>query len=454
MCLAGSWFLKSPTPPQRRLLGALRSFALAVGASAVATSAARAQAPLAGERVLIVEGVTALVGTEFEPTADATIVVRDGRITEIVGPDDEVEAITGAEIVDASGGYLIPGLVDSHIHLGTVPDREQATAEMERLLQAGVTSVRDMAGDARFLNDLARASITGEIAGPRLYFSALMAGPTFFSDPRPQASAQGAVAGQVPWMQILTADTDLPVAMAVAKGTSATGIKLYANMDGLLVWRASREAHRYGLQVWAHSAVFPARPLEVVKSGADVISHACRLAWEAWKEIPGEYHHDRSPTAEGYDPEHPILGTLVKEMVKRGTVLDATLALYARRARTVQGRGPQCDIDQARELVRRAHRAGVPVAAGTDFTTPLDEPPPLLEELQELHENAGFTATEALRAATLNGALALGVAADFGTVEVGKVADLVILGADPTDDLANLRDVLYVIRDGRVMRRP
>lgn len=395
-----------------------------------------------------------MVGADFEPIAEATVVVRDGRITDIVGPGESVDQVAGAEVVNASGAYLIPGLVDSHVHLGTVPNREQATAEMERLLQAGITSVRDMAGDARFLNDLARASITGEIAGPRLHFAALMAGPSFFSDPRPQASAQGAVAGQVPWMQILTADTDLPVAMAVAKGTSATGIKLYANMDGLLVWRASREAHRYGLQVWAHSAVFPARPLEVVKAGADVISHVCRLAWEAWKEIPGEYHHDRSPTEEGYDPEHPILGTLIKEMVKRGTVLDATLALYARRARAGESRGPQCDVDKARELVRRAHRAGVPIAAGTDFTTPLDGAPALMEELDELHQNAGFTAADALRAATLNGALALGVASDFGTVEVGKVADLVVLGADPTEDLGNLSQVIYVIRDGRVMRSP
>lgn len=415
-----------------------------------------AQAPLSGERVLVVRDATVLVGNTLEPTPNTTVVIRNGRITEIA-PDADVTAPPGSEVVDATGGYVLPGLIDSHVHLGTVPNRRQAESEAKRLLLAGITSVRDMAGDARFLGDLARAASIDEIVSPRIYYSALVAGPTFFKDPRPQASAQGAVAGEVAWLQGITPSTDLQVAMALAKGTSATGIKIYGNLDGLAVWRISREAHRFGMQVWAHSAVFPARPLEVVKGGVDVVSHACRLAWEAWNEVPAEYHHGQSPTAEGFDIDHPVLGTLFGEMLRRGTILDATLALYARTERMAQenpDRAPpvRCEPGVAQTLVKRAHAAGIPIAAGTDFTTPEGAAPALFQELEELHEQAGLSIVEALRSATVVGAQALGIEADYGTIAEGKVADLLILDADPTAELGNLERVLYVVKGGRVVR--
>src|SRR5690606_13449342 len=139
-------------------------------------------------------------------------------------------------------------------------------------LYSGITSTRDMADDLRNIADLARASRIHEIPGPDIYYAALMAGPSFFEDPRVQAASLGAVGGEVPWMRAISPQTDLTMAVAQARGTGASAIKIYANLPGAEVARITAEAHRQGVPIWAHAAVFPATPKEVLDAGADVVS--------------------------------------------------------------------------------------------------------------------------------------------------------------------------------------
>ncbi len=94
----------------------------------------------------------------------------------------------------------------------------------------GVTAVRDMADDLRAVGELTRAALVGEIAAPDIYYAALMAGPNFFTDKRTAQTSAGGIVGHVPWMQAVVDDTDLPLAVAQARGTSATAIKLYADL--------------------------------------------------------------------------------------------------------------------------------------------------------------------------------------------------------------------------------
>src|SRR5439155_9632347 len=110
------------------------------------------------------------------------------------------------------------GLIDSHVHLATSPNRRYAEALLRRDLYSGVTTVRDMAGDARVLADLSRAALIGEIPAPDIAYAALMAGPAFFKDPRTVDSARGAVAGEVPWVRVVTPATDLALSIAGGKG--------------------------------------------------------------------------------------------------------------------------------------------------------------------------------------------------------------------------------------------
>src|ERR1700712_29122 len=106
------------------------------------------------------------------------VLVRGERIRQVFPDASSLpEEAARAKVVDLRDRYLMPGLIDSHVHLATPPNRRQAEAMLRRDLFGGVTAVRDMADDLRALSDVARASRVGEIAGPDVYYAALMAGP-------------------------------------------------------------------------------------------------------------------------------------------------------------------------------------------------------------------------------------------------------------------------------------
>jgi imidazolonepropionase-like amidohydrolase len=430
---------------------------LAAAASSLTLSQpARAQiAPVAP--LEIYHGFTLIDGTGAPPIVDAAISVRGNSIVTVgsrrellSGPSAPRDAI----VHNLGGGYVLPGLIDAHVHLSTSPDRETAEAELFRLLYSGVTAVRDMAGDARALASLARDSRLGEIDAPDVYFAALMAGPPFMADPRPRAAAAGETAGDVPWLQAITPQTDIVAAVARAKGTYATGVKIHADLAASEVRRITEEAHRQGMKVWAHSMVVPARPAEVIGAGVDVVSHVCDIAWEAMSVVPPRYHHDMTPQYGSFTAGSAVFTQLFEEMRRRGIVLDATLATYARQTPENDLPGG-CDIGFARSLVRRAAELGVPVAAGSDFaTSPQDPYPALYLELEELVRGGGLTPMQAIVAATSVAARTIGVEATHGTLAHGRAVSFVLLRDDPLADIGNLRSVQAVWKNAERFDRP
>ena len=127
---------------------------------------------------------------------------------------------------------------------------------------------------------LSRAAALNEIVSPDIYYSALMAGKTFFDDPRTHQSAREASPGECAWMKGVDKNTNIQLAVAEAKGVGATGIKIYADLDGLVIENIVREAQKLELKTWSHATVFPAGPLDLVQAGVEVLSHANLLAWE------------------------------------------------------------------------------------------------------------------------------------------------------------------------------
>jgi hypothetical protein len=215
------------------------------------------------------------------------------------------------------------------------------------------------------------------------------------------------------------------------------------------------------MKVWAHSMVFPTRPLDVVNSGADVISHVCRLAWEGMEEAPLEYHHDQVPLYGNFSPASQVFTELFDAMRANGTILDATLAMYARaEANPDNPLSDRCDVDFARALVSRAAAEGLPIAAGTDFTAEDTDPfPALHEELEELVRGGGLTPMQAIESATRIAAEAIGVADRHGMLVHGRPVSMVLLNEDPIADISNLRSVRAVWKnaerfDRAAYRRP
>jgi imidazolonepropionase-like amidohydrolase len=388
-------------------------------------------------------GATLINGGDTAAQPDMVILTRGAQIIG-VQPAKGFHADTDVQVIDVRGKFIIPGLINTHVHLATLADPPLARAYLRRELYSGVTSVRDMAGDVRLLAELKREAEFDEFASPDIYYVALMAGPEFFADPRTHDAARGRTAGQVPWMQSITAQTDLPSAVTAAKATGATAIKIYADLPAALVTSVTAEAHRQHLLVWAHATVFPAQPSEVVDAGVDVVSHACLLGYEV-SNPPVLAYHDRTPVdSQKLMRPNDKMDALFADMKRRGTILDATLFVFEGAEAP-----PWCPSATSDQIASEAFRAGVEISAGTDDDPDWKDSNSKLDtEIELLVYKAGMTPAQALRSATLVGARALGLEKTRGSVAPDKVADFVVLERDPLDDIAAVRTVNLVVKHG------
>ena len=400
---------------------------------------------------------TVIDGTGSAPKPHQDLLVRGERIVATGAHGTLADAdLARARIVDLRGRFVIPGLVDSHVHLATPPDLARARAALRRDLYGGVTAVRDMADDLRPVAELAREARVAEIPSPDIYYAALVAGPAFFADPRVAAASAGVKPGTAPWMQAIDASTDIAQAVSLARGTSATAIKIYADLTPGLVSAITREAHRQGMQVWAHSAVFPTRPEEVIAAGVDVVSHACYQAYELQPTIPRAYE-DHAPVDErllAADGDDPVLAKLYARMRERGILLDATGSLFVRYdalRKAHPGMKPlRCTGAATIRIVRQAWKAGVEVSTGTDDDGEREAAwPSVHDEIFFLVRDVGMDPLQALHAATQAGARAAAQEADMGTIEAGKLADFVVLAKDPSADIGNLRSIEATVKRGK-----
>jgi len=417
-------------------------------------------APPKAESVKVFRHATLIDGRGGRPARDMAVIVEGQHIRDVI-PDHQLttEAIRGVRIVDLRGRFLLPGLIDSHVHLATPPNRRQAEAVLRRDIYGGVTAVRDMADDMRALGDLQRSSIASEIPAPDIYYAALMAGPSFFTDPRTVQSSVGDTPGATSWMQAVTDQTDLPLAVAMARGTYATGIKLYANLSAPLAKRIVAEAHRQHMLVWAHSTLFPAKPSEVVDAGVDVISHACLMIHEASAAVPDDLKKkEEIPLAQFASGDSTVLEPVFAEMARRGTILDATVWTYGA-IQTDTTSNPQiarrkCDDRIGGAITRQAYKAGVPISTGTDYFAPdSDRWPDVFREFDELVRYADMTPEAVIRSATVVGARTVGRGLDMGSIEKGKLANMIVLARNPLLNLQNLKSIEMTVRRGRIYLR-
>lgn len=424
-------------------------------------AAGPAEFPVAAQQsdgtVLVLTHATLIDGTGVAPRPDMTVVVRGDRIEEVFR-SGERPLPEGAEVHDLTGRFLIPGLVSAHDHFmnaGLADSPDRIRAELRRMLYGGVTLARDANGDARLLAVLQRSLRLGEVVGPDIYYAAHMSGPDFIArDRRVGRASAGFRRGEPAWMQVVTRDTDVTWAVGRAAGTHATGLKLYVGVDADVIGALTREAHARGLLVWAHSTVFPDRPIEVVRAGVDAVSHLCWLAWQDEDLDPAAnvpFTHTSYPEprpsfdADVVDPDSPEMRLLFREMADRGTLLDATHSAYASGSGSVRG----CTPELMTALARAAHRAGVPFVTGTDYYVDADEPfPSVHREIEYLVDRGVLSPLEVITAATVNGARLLGLGDTHGAIAPGKAASLVVLAEDPSLDVRALRTVVTVLHRG------
>jgi imidazolonepropionase-like amidohydrolase len=377
-------------------------------------------------------------GTGAPAVADAVLLVKDGRVL-AAGPAREVRVPPGAERIDASGRFLIPGLVNAHGHVGETRgmrsgpelyDRENALAQLRLYARYGVTTVTSLGGDGADGFRLRDEQDTAALDRARLY----VAGPVL--DPATPEAARLQVAALAPqkpdWVKIRVDDT---------LGTTA---KMRPDVYRAVI----DEAHRRGLRVAAH-IFYLEDARDLLASGVDYIAHSVRdrpvdaAFVEALKArgvcVCPTLMREVSAFVYASEPEFFADPFFLKEA-------DPAVLAELRRPERVQKAAMSPATARYREALRTASLnlktlfdAGVPIAMGTD-TGPPARFQGYFEHLElERMVEAGLTPPQALVTATSGAARCLGLGASVGTLQAGRWADVLVLRQDPLADIRNTR---------------
>lgn len=380
---------------------------------------------------LALTGALVVDGTGGHPRENATIVLRDGRIASVGGSVPPADA----EVIDLQGKTLLPGLIDAHVHLsslGGIPQELRAYGlanAMRNLLKGGITTVRDLGSYGDSLQHLRDAARLGLSEAPRLILcgqviSATCAGAKAF--PGMYREANGVTEIRSAVREQVAAGADVIKVMATGALTVAGEDINPAQLMGEELVALVEEAHRLGLPVASHAEGADGIQLSV-EAGADTIEH-------------GEEAH--------------LVPEVLAAMAEHGTILVPTLSVFDHVAESdaypawMRDRGRRLG-ESARLTVEAARKHGVAIAMGADA-------PPHGGNAQELVRlaDAGLTPLEALAAATGVAARACRVDRQVGTVEPGKVADLIVVDGNPLTDLKILTDprrLWLVLQGGTVL---
>ncbi len=420
-------------------------FRLFLGLWAVLTCHQQLFGQLLPKNYLIANAVL-ITAVDDEVLEDACLLIRNGRIAGIY---DDISDVPKAydTVLNMKGKFIMPGLIDSHNHLS---GRRITDKALENALSNGITCVRDMGGDCAYLNILREDIQNGVIAAPDIYFSALVGGEAFIQSDRRAISStpEKYEIGQAPGMRSVNDSTDLDQLMLESVDLGATGVKIYSHLSPALIRGIAQKAHQYGLKVWAHGIVPPSGLEEVVAAGVNSISHINFFLmpdhWDLKK------HGTMAFDSAQIRPDR--LRSVFMSMKAQNIFLDPTIFLGLRMANLrISDSVDRMEYKNALIFVlREAWRQGVKIVAGTDIflSDKKGYVPELHDEMKVYAREAGIPNYEVIRMATIYGAELLGMEGQFGSIEKGKQANLLVLNANPLQNIDNTKNIHLVIKNG------
>lgn len=391
---------------------------------------------------------------------NTTVIIVGNRI-QSVGPDATTAVPTGAQVIDAVGKALLPGLWDMHVHI-------QPGEEGLLHLSAGVTSARDMGNDTVNVLNLRRKFDSGALIGPRLVLAGLIDAPGPF---------------QVPTGVLASSDAEIRSAVNRFADLGFEQIKVYSSVKPELVPVIIDAAHKRGLRVSGHIPAYMTAE-QAVRLGFDEIQHVNMLMLNFIDSVKDTRAMSRFTAVASDGATLDFSSQRVKSFLQllktRRTVLDPTVGIFedlfggrpgkmsssfgmvADRfpspvARTfIRGGLPvppgmdqryRDSFDALLKMVGEAYRMGIPIVAGTDALAGFG----LHREL-ELYVRAGIPAPEVLRIATLGAARVTKRDDKLGTIAAGKLADVVLVNGNPASNISDIRKVELVVKDGVIFR--
>ena len=465
------------------------------------------EAPQGPSQTLVLSNVTIIDGTGAPAQPDMTVIITGNRISDI---GSNIPVPDEAQVVDASGKFLIPGLWDMHLHpRGETPGYK--TYGDLTLLANGVTSVRIMAGLPVY-HEMKSSIEAGEVLGPRMEIASRnMDG---LSPNQPLPPSPGDTAGEAEeWRSVnagesipraiqITNEAEAREAMAQSKASGVEFVKVHNGLTREVYFAIAAEAEEQGLYLTGHVPVgislaelsdtgmrsiehfggmlegCSTREEELLQASLDALSLPRAERAQRTLEI-------RRMGVESFSAEKCaalaalfvgndtwLSPTFMPEGgIKAASVRNADFAKYLPaqlRARWQQDAAaapepspPSPEEQELAELVAATEReivtimkdAGVQFVIGTDGGGRWRIPGFSMQEALVETNNAGLTPMEVLEAATISAARLLGKDAELGTVQTGKLADLVLLDADPLQEISNMREINAVVVNGRLLDR-
>ena len=247
-------------------------------------------------------------------------------------------------------------------------------------------------------------------------------------------------------MRAISDTTNLVLAVAEAKGTGASGIKLYAKLSPQLAAKIIAEAKKQGIKVWGHAWLDYAKPSELAKAGISSISHAPLLIYDNFDSIPISWRAKHDDLF--WNDSAHIYTLLFKLMKDNNTILDATLTAYKQASKDENSKW-YYQYQIGKRLIADGYKSGITICTGTDD----DQEKFVQYEMELLVNETGFSNIDAIIAATKNGAEAIGIDKTNGTIEANKTANLVVLNKNPIEKIENIESVFLVIKDGRIYKK-
>lgn len=389
-----------------------------------------------------------------------TVVVLGNRIT-AVGPEGAVKVPDGVDVVDARGKTLLPGLWDMHVHLSGVDGALH--------IAAGVTTARDLGNDYETLRALRDRFDAGTAVGPRVIMAGLVDGPGQFA---------------APTGVLVDTPDEARAAVRKLKSEGYVQVKIYSSVKPELVPVIAGEAHKLGMRVSGHVPAFMTAE-QAVRAGYDEIQHVNMLflnfLFDTVKDTrtPARFTAVAEHAAE-LDLGSPKVREFIKLLQERRTVVDPTANAFeelfvARKGQispvfaAVADRMPpqvrrgflavglpvpegmdaryRASFEQVLSMVALLYKSGIQIVVGTDSLAGF-----AYHRELELYVKAGIPETAVLQMATIGAARVMGREKELGSIEVGKLADLVLVDGNPASDISDVRKTSLVVKDGAVYR--
>lgn len=427
-----------------------------ISAAIVATASVIAIAQ--GGSAIVIRGVTLVDGTGRAPAPGTTVLIEGNRIT-AVGTNVQVPA--GARVIDGTGKFLMPGMIDAHIHLRGGRGANRPPAEQEReavralhgYLYAGVTTVFDAGNRADFIMGLRAKEQSGAIVSPRIFATGgTVASPNGHGGPY---NIEAWPADRKLLDEHLATKPDLA---KIGQDEHGWGTRpLIKQLPEDLLEKIIRYYHSKGVRVIIHTSN-EHNSIEAIYAGADTMAHPIiqapmseeYLKMIAVKRVPtvstltiGENYSRLADHPEFLD--EPLYQDIIEaDERQRLKTKESATQKKNRWAAWMKVMTPV-----AQDNMKRLNEVGKDiVAAGTDQASGA-----ALHRELELLAGGGISAADIVVIATRNAARALGKLEALGTIEAGKLADVVLLRADPTRDVQNIKQIDTVIKNGQIIDR-